>query len=186
MIQETVARVCAIPVAFRRDPDATVRSLLEACVRGAKPESLGEVARVLATRISETAETEEDLKPWLPQAVETVRQVVASRMWTEASSSKEWHAEAPFAAEIRPGVLLSGRIDLAYLSPEGWVLVDYKTERLEEDLDAQAASHRDQLALYAEAWGRGTGKPVAKAGIFFTRRGDPVEWVIPAGNPSPS
>ena len=29
MIQETIARVCAIPVAFRRDPDATIRRLLE-------------------------------------------------------------------------------------------------------------------------------------------------------------
>ncbi len=161
-----------------------IHGLLEACVRGAVPESLGELARVLATRISE--DTEEDLKPWLPQAVETVRQVIASRMWKTASASKEWHAEAPFAAEIRPGVILSGRIDLAYLTSEGWMLVDYKTERLEEDLAAQAQGHKDQLALYAKAWELGTGRKVAKAGIFFTRRGDPVEWIIPAGSPSPS
>ena len=29
-IQDTVARICAIPVAFRKDPDTTIRSLLEA------------------------------------------------------------------------------------------------------------------------------------------------------------
>ncbi len=162
-----------------------IHGLLEACLRGSAPGSLGEVARVLATRISE--ETEEDLKPWLSQAVETARKVVTSRMWQEATDSPECHAEAPFAAEFTreelglvegpERVILSGRIDLAYQTPEGWVLVDYKTERLEEDLAAQAQGHKDQLRIYAEAWRRGSGQKVAKAGIFFTRRGDPVEWI---------
>ncbi len=50
-VQETVAKVCAIPVAFRRDPDATLRSLLEASgyERFRDQVTVAELQRCLAT-----------------------------------------------------------------------------------------------------------------------------------------
>jgi ATP-dependent exoDNAse (exonuclease V) beta subunit len=52
--------------------------------------------------------------------------------------------------------LVDGQVDLAYETPEGWVIVDFKTDI--EIASAQDA-YQQQVALYVEAVSRATGQP---------------------------
>ena len=52
--------------------------------------------------------------------------------------------------------LVDGQVDLAYETPEGWVIVDFKTDI--EIASAQDA-YQQQVALYVEAVRRATGQP---------------------------
>jgi ATP-dependent exoDNAse (exonuclease V) beta subunit len=62
--------------------------------------------------------------------------------------------EAPLSIVVN-GVLVDGQADLAYETGEGWVVVDFKTDVALVSDDA----YRKQVALYAEALGRATGRP---------------------------
>jgi ATP-dependent exoDNAse (exonuclease V) beta subunit len=79
------------------------------------------------------------------------------------------------SGSLVPG-LLHGRLDLVFREPEGWVIVDYKTDPIpREGVGSLVAHYRDQVALYAEAWERITGEPVHEAGLYFTRAETYVE-----------
>jgi DNA helicase-2/ATP-dependent DNA helicase PcrA len=69
-------------------------------------------------------------------------------------------------------VLLQGVIDCAYATPEGWVLLDFKTgsagaERLEQ--------YRAQVRSYAEALEAMTGRPVVRRVLYFFATGEGVD-----------
>jgi ATP-dependent exoDNAse (exonuclease V) beta subunit len=53
-------------------------------------------------------------------------------------------------------VLVDGQCDLAYEDRDGWVVVDFKTDVV---LSASDDAYRRQLALYADAIARATGRP---------------------------
>ena len=73
-------------------------------------------------------------------------------------------------------LLLQGVIDMTFLETDGWVIGDYKTDRIEDD-DAFVARHRDQLRWYAEAVRRITGQPVKECWLWSlsVSRAYPVE-----------
>ena len=51
--------------------------------------------------------------------------------------------------------VVAGTIDLTYLTPEGWRVVDYKTD---EGLSLDAATrYRAQVSAYEQAWTMVTG-----------------------------
>jgi ATP-dependent helicase/nuclease subunit A len=65
-----------------------------------------------------------------------------------------------------------GVIDLVFRETEGWVIVDYKSERVAEgDLPALVTYYKPQIEAYATAWEHVAGQPVAEAGLFFTHTG---------------
>jgi ATP-dependent exoDNAse (exonuclease V) beta subunit len=67
-------------------------------------------------------------------------------------------------------VLLRGAIDLVFEEPDGWVLLDYKTDEPGAGgWDALAALYAPQVELYAKAWERGTGFKVKERGVYFTK-----------------
>ncbi|MDD6886987.1 MAG: PD-(D/E)XK nuclease family protein, partial [bacterium] len=72
--------------------------------------------------------------------------------------------------------LLQGVIDCCFLTGDGWVLLDYKTDRLRAGvpLEAMAAEHLPQLELYAEALYRLTGLPVAERYVVLISAGRAV------------
>jgi ATP-dependent helicase/nuclease subunit A len=86
----------------------------------------------------------------------------------------------PVAAAGEAPLFLSGAIDLVFREEDGWVIADYKTDRLPSALDGAAAADRDkalaalvdhyrpQVALYARFWARLTGEKVKEAGLYFT------------------
>ena len=69
-------------------------------------------------------------------------------------------------------VLAGGVIDLVFREAEGWVIVDYKTDRVRrEELAGAVAHYGRQVQLYAEVWARATGEPVHERGLYFTSLG---------------
>ena len=70
-------------------------------------------------------------------------------------------------------LFLQGIIDTAFLEEEAWVLVDYKTDRLDEE--SLVERYRIQLMLYKEALERLTPYPVKEVYIYSFR----LERAIP-------
>ena len=103
-------------------------------------------------------------------ATSVARAAAASRHWREL-----WVA-APVA-----GRLVEGYIDLLYEGPDGLVVVDWKTDRVESDDDTSAllARYRLQGAGYAAAVEAVTGQPVARMVFGFLRPEGAVEADLP-------
>lgn len=70
-------------------------------------------------------------------------------------------------------VMVQGVIDCCFWEPDGWVLLDYKTDRIIEGSTAEqtAEKHRPQVELYAEALSRLSGKPVREMHVFLLTSG---------------
>ncbi|MBN2025663.1 MAG: UvrD-helicase domain-containing protein [Actinobacteria bacterium] len=120
------------------------------------------------------------------QAVDMARNVMGSEIWRRAMQSETSLVEVPFqilrdeGSEVR--TILRGAIDLVFYEEGGWVLVDYKTDRLDSDTLREAADrYAAQLRLYAEAWERCSGDRIREALIYFTTTGTIVE-VIGSGS----
>ena len=72
-------------------------------------------------------------------------------------------------AEVLP-TIQRGVIDLLFLEPTGWVVVDYKTDDVAlHELPRLVDHYRPQVKGYAEAWQRLVQQPVREKGLFFTR-----------------
>jgi ATP-dependent exoDNAse (exonuclease V) beta subunit len=98
-------------------------------------------------------------------ASQSVRAAVAStRFW------RELYVAAPLG-----DTLVEGFIDLLYDSPDGLVVVDYKTDsvRTPAEVDAAVGRYRLQGATYAVALEHTLGRPVAAVRFVFTSGGGP-------------
>jgi len=135
--------------------------------------------------------------------------IVRSRFWQRAMRSERRFLEVPFSVRIGPEeveygdlvlraglvplaggrpvvllpgapVFLSGAIDLLFKEKDGWVIADYKTDRLpevlatagDEDgkkaLQALVELYRPQVQLYSRFWEKITGEKVKESGLYFT------------------
>jgi ATP-dependent helicase/nuclease subunit A len=110
--------------------------------------------------------------------VATVERVMASELWRRARHAKRLWAEVPIALPRR-GVadddlptVLRGVIDLVFEEAAGWVIVDYKSERVATgDIPALVTYYKPQVDAYAEAWQTIVGQPVVERGLLFTHTG---------------
>jgi ATP-dependent helicase/nuclease subunit A len=114
------------------------------------------------------------------QAAGLARTVMDSEIWCRASESVARSVEVPFQILRDEGsatpTILRGAIDLVFKEDDGWVLVDYKTDRLEgRSPEEVAGRYAAQVRLYAEAWERCSGEPVKEVIIYFTATGALVE-----------
>lgn len=100
-------------------------------------------------------------------AVRWLESPLGSRMLRAADVRREWGFNL-----YRPdrNLLVQGVIDCAFLEEDGWVLVDYKTDRAEDE-EGFVETYRPQLAWYAEAVRELTGKPVKEAWLYALSRG---------------
>jgi ATP-dependent helicase/nuclease subunit A len=145
--------------------------LLEAAMRrpGADLESL---ARSL-TRERELVDDDDHRVKLLLATVENVRQ---SAIWKRAQASKHVLAEVPLTMMAKADgtssslpTLQRGAIDLVFREASGWVIVDYKTDRVAgNSVKAKVEHYRPQVESYARAWARLVGEPVREIGLFFT------------------
>jgi len=144
-----------------------------------------------------------------------VRGIISSGFWARAMAAETKYFEIPFAVRVGPGdpdyielagraglvavagakpvapvknapLFLSGAIDLAFLESGGWVIADYKTDRLNDTAAGRGVEratsalkelvnyYRPQVTLYRRFWERITGKPVKESGLYFTSIG---RWV---------
>jgi ATP-dependent exoDNAse (exonuclease V) beta subunit len=84
--------------------------------------------------------------------------------------------ETPLEAGADDGTRLRGRTDLLVDTPEGWVLVDHKSNPGGTDRDDDLATrYAPQLAAYAQALHKATGKPVLSQWLYMAVGGRAVE-----------
>ena len=141
-----------------------------------------------------------------------VRTVMRSDFWNRAMAAKKKLFEVPFSIRVDTGgpdydalaahiglapsaggralsaaadapVLLSGAIDLVFWEDDGWVIADYKTDRVAEAateagieagmkaFDELVAYYRPQVSLYGRFWQKVTGQTVKESGLYFTSLG---------------
>jgi ATP-dependent exoDNAse (exonuclease V) beta subunit len=76
------------------------------------------------------------------------------------------------AAAGDPWVLVQGRIDAVVRDEDGWIVIDWKSDRVSEgeSLDRRAESYRGQMEIYRRAVGALFGSPV-RALLYFLRPG---------------
>ena len=86
---------------------------------------------------------------------------LARRMGQSAQQHREW----PFTLKVEGGMLLQGVLDACFLEEEGWVLVDFKTDRGEPDdlLNKYTA----QMRWYMRALKEITGLAVKEAWLYL-------------------
>jgi ATP-dependent exoDNAse (exonuclease V) beta subunit len=147
------------------------------------------IARARAQGIEEHGET----------VAEMVRKAVQTELLQTAAQRRHWReiyvavpvevpgpppaATGPEATEGADGVgrcLLEGIVDLVFEEDDGLVVVDYKTDALDVDRDlAEACSRYElQVASYAAALERSTGKRVTRCALLFLAPAPPVLHAI--------
>ncbi|MBQ6287962.1 MAG: PD-(D/E)XK nuclease family protein, partial [Clostridia bacterium] len=63
------------------------------------------------------------------------------------------------------GMIVQGMIDCAFREGDGWILLDYKTDHIEDET-AFVEEYRPQLEWYAVALRELTGKPVLESWLY--------------------
>jgi len=98
---------------------------------------------------------------------------------SEGREELEGPAASPGPVPLNDGPtrVLEGVIDLVFEEPEGWVVVDYKTDvGSDPRFDERVVGYRRQVDYYADAWGALTGDPVKERVLFFTAQGRVERW----------
>jgi ATP-dependent helicase/nuclease subunit A len=131
---------------------------------------LEQAARTVLTQIGLDVEL-------LPSCIVAVQKVMSSRLWVRAKQSRRVMTETPFQMRVTDSadssasqpLILKGVIDLVFQEDDGWVLVDYKTDRIPEtSLEQFVEKYRGQVLAYAEAWASITQQGVKEKGLYFT------------------
>jgi len=95
-------------------------------------------------------------------AYDVVLRALSHPLMQQAAEASEVRRETPVMYVDDGGELVEGIVDLAFLSDEGWVVVDFKTD---EDIDKQRAAYLGQIRLYVEGVARAMGGEVR--GVLF-------------------
>ena len=100
-----------------------------------------------------------------------------------ARVARACYREMPFTVATERG-LLEGRMDLVFIEEDGAVIVDYKTDAIEEcEAVARAEHHRPQGEAYAEALAAVLDRPVKEVVFLFLHPG--VGVAVPVGRGAP-
>jgi ATP-dependent helicase/nuclease subunit A len=84
---------------------------------------------------------------------------------------------APGPGAAGPIEVVEGVIDLAFREDDGgWVICDFKTDRVTGPYADRLALYRRQVDLYAACWERVTGERVKERVLFLTQDGQEVVW----------
>ncbi len=109
------------------------------------------------------------------EAINTAKSVIDSETWKRASSALQVLVEVPFEtlwsddSSNNGPILVRGVIDLAFLEPSGWVIVDYKSDRYGLDRLPELVEHyQEQVLTYARIWEKITNQTVHEVGLYFT------------------
>ena len=99
---------------------------------------------------------------WFTQDALFTRMQKSARMERELPFSYPMDAQLLYGVAAEETVLLQGVLDACFLEDGGWVIVDYKTDRVRPNESAEQAAqrHAPQLKLYALALESLTGQRV--------------------------
>ena len=114
---------------------------------------------------------------------ELVHKFKKSELYQRLKKAELKYSEVPFNIYIEPAhplyaelaeqdsrpVILSGTIDLAFKEADGWVVVDYKTDRPKnkKDYPELAEVYQKQIDIYSQVWQEITGEQVKQKSIYF-------------------
>ena len=148
-----------------------LHSLLEAAIKWPEADLQG-----LALSALEVAELPATL---VDEVIVTAQRVITSDLWQRAQKSTNCLTEVPLAmpvtsSEATSGLstVLRGVIDLVFREPAGWVIVDYKSERVETSaIPALVDYYKPQIDAYVDVWQKIVKQPVVERGLFFTQTG---------------
>jgi len=87
-----------------------------------------------------------------------------SRLWERISSASLKLFETPFAVKS-DATFLYGVIDLVFKECGKWIIVDYKTDDFESDIQRKTA-YSKQLDLYRKYWEGITGEEVSETILY--------------------
>ena len=97
---------------------------------------------------------------------ENVAGFFASEIGQRMLASPEIHREWDFNLYVREReMIIQGMIDCAFREGDGWILLDYKTDHIENE-EAFVEEYRPQLEWYAVALRELTGKPVLESWLY--------------------
>jgi ATP-dependent helicase/nuclease subunit A len=152
-----------------------IHRLLDACARGRAGDIEALARRVLVEEGRPPGEA--------ALAVREARDVLGSPLWKRAMGGGQYFMEAPFyintggdAAEGDRAVkgagdsIVSGTIDLVFKEGDGWVIVDFKTDTVGDEimLNGLTEYYTPQLEMYRRAWESVVGEPVREMCLYFT------------------
>lgn len=116
-----------------------------------------------------------------------VRKFKKSDLYQRLKKAEFKYSEVPFTINIEPAhplyaeldgqdsrsVILTGTIDLVFKEADGWVVIDYKTDRPknEKDYPKLVEVYQKQIAIYSQVWRDITGEKVKQSSIYFTSGG---------------
>ena len=97
---------------------------------------------------------------------EIISRFFASEIGKRMLASPEVHREWDFNLYVQErGMIVQGMIDCAFREGDGWILLDYKTDHIEDET-AFIEEYRPQLEWYAVALRELTGKPVLESWLY--------------------
>jgi ATP-dependent exoDNAse (exonuclease V) beta subunit len=94
-----------------------------------------------------------------PAVVAAIRDTLQHPLLRSASLAHargQCRREAPVTLRLEDGTWVEGQLDLAFEEPEGWTVVDFKTDA---DMETSLDAYRRQVGLYAAALTAATGRP---------------------------
>ncbi|MTI80844.1 MAG: hypothetical protein FH758_08170 [Firmicutes bacterium] len=103
------------------------------------------------------------------QVLSLVEDITKSPLWQRMLKSKQRFVEVPLSLR-EEGIIISGVIDLVFLEEDGWVIVDYKTDAVENNdhLQELVKYYTPQIQTYKKFWEESTNTIVFEAGLYFT------------------
>jgi len=139
---------------------------------GRQPEAELEVLLQNALTIEERDPLEKSI------LLNLIRRITASEFWMRAQMAEVKYFEVPFCLTVeteKPDpecytapMILSGTIDLVFKEKNSWVIADYKTDEVGDNLDDFVSYYSPQVRHYTRFWEKITGEKVAETGLFFT------------------
>ncbi len=87
---------------------------------------------------------------------------------TEQAMSETAAAVLKYQTDNGGHILVKGVIDFAFEEEDGWVIVDFKTDQLDESkLEQFVRFYAPQVQAYAKAWSETFGYRMNEAGLYF-------------------
>ena len=118
--------------------------------------------------------------------INAIMKFTKSDIWEELKNAKEVHREEPFymtipareiyKKEVEEKILVQGIIDLYYIDRnDNLVLLDYKTDYLENGAEELIQKYDSQLQLYKKALEDALNRKVDKIYIYSTYLGKAIK-----------
>ena len=89
-------------------------------------------------------------------ATDVVVRALAHPLVRRAAAAAECRRETAVLIRLDDGTVVEGVVDAAFADADGWTVIDWKTD---VELGTRLADYRRQVALYARAIARATGRP---------------------------